>query len=50
MIEMNLFKPNDEFLMLTFPVSDRCDSLCDPESPWIHLNFLNRHAYAVHYA
>lgn len=40
MIEMNLFKPNDKFLMLTFPVSDHCDSLCDPESPWIHLNFL----------
>lgn len=50
MIEMSLFKPNDEFLMLTFPVSGRCDFLCDPKSPWIPLNFLNRRVHSVHYA
>jgi hypothetical protein len=50
MIEMSLFKPNDEFLMLTFLVSGHCDFLCDPKSPWNPLNFLNRPVYSVHYA
>lgn len=50
MMEMSLFKPNDDFLMLTFPVSGCCDFLCDPQSPWIPPNLLNRRAYSVHYA
>lgn len=50
MMEMSLFKPNDDFLMLTFPVSGCCDFLYDPKSPCIPLNLLNRRAYSVHYA
>lgn len=50
MTEMSLSKPNGDFLMLTFPVSGCCDFLCDPKSPWIPLNLLNRRAYSVHYA